>query len=539
MSLATKVPLKTVESSPVATGKSTAIVVIEGRALTPLGPRIVFANETASKLSGYDINSLVGSPLGLIYDHSDLGSLIKKLPYIAQRSSFFYMDRTVIRNGGMREKAHWTIRPTSRAEDPEQYFTLTFKPVSEPRPKVPSPEPVQTPAPKSAATPNPARVEIEKSRTDSLALTAGGVAHDFKNALQAIKSNLEMARLVTPSGGRLEAYLSSAHFALSDAESLARQMVAFTRGSTGQKKAFQVCNLLRRVSHLCTAGSRIRSQLSIEDDLRQVEGDSNQIYQVLHNLVINASQAMPNGGTIHLSAANTDLPGANSFSVAPGSYTVVSVRDRGCGIAPEHLPHIFDSQFTTKKDGTGVGLASCKAIIENHGGVIRAASRPGVGTEFLVFLPSSSSPRETAPTPANPRGIRPSPGPSEGVGKILVVDDQLEVSKAACGLLKHLGYESIRVATGDEAIRSYRDSLDSFEPIDVVLLDMTLPGGLTGEDVMIELKKIDHEVRVIATSGYFDEESDEQLLLQGFCAVLPKPYSLSDLSEAVSHTLSV
>jgi len=535
MSLATQVPLKTVKSGTVATGKSTAIVVIEGRALTPLGPRIVFANEAASKLSGYAINSLVGSPLGLIYDHGDLGSLIKKLPYIAQRSSFFYMDRTMIRNGGTRERANWTIRPTSRVEDPEQYFTLTFKPVEKPQPEAASPQQ----APKRVTTPSPAKVEIEKSLTDSLALTAGGVAHDFKNALQAIKSNLEMARLVTPSGGPLEAYLSSAHFALNDAESLARQMVDFTRGSTGQKKVFKVCDLLRRVAHLCTAGSRIRSQLSIEDELRHVEGDSNQIYQVLHNLVINACQAMPNGGTIHLSAANTDLTAANSFAVGEGIYTVISVRDRGCGIAPEHLPHIFDSQFTTKKDGTGVGLASCKAIIENHGGVIRAASRPGVGTEFLVFLPSSSAPREPVATPANPRGIKPTPSPSDGVGKILVVDDQLEVSKAACGLLKHLGYESMRVATGDEAVRLYRDALDSFEPIDAVLLDMTLPGGLTGEDVMLELKKIDHEVRVIATSGYFDEDSDGQLLLQGFCAVLPKPYSLSDLSEAVSHTLSV
>lgn len=536
MSLATKVSPKNAESHVVGTDKATAIVVIEGRALTPLGPRMVFANDAASKVSGYEINSLVGSPLGLIYDHGDLGSLIKKLPHIARQTSFFYMDRTLVRNGGLRQIAHWTIRPTSRAEDPEQYFTLTFKPIE--------PVPTQEPAPSTVLKlpiieQSAEKSEIEKSRTESLALTAAGVAHDFKNALQAIKSNLEMARLVTPQGGKLEAYLSGAHFALADAESLARQMVAFTRGGTGQKKPVQVADLLQRVSHLCTAGSRIRSQISIEDPLRPVEGDSSQIYQVLHNLVVNARQAMPNGGIIHLSAANTDLDSDNAFSVPPGSYTVVSVRDRGCGIPAEDLPHIFESRFTTKKDGTGIGLASCKAIVENHGGVIRAASRPGVGTEFLVFLPSSnaaSAPSSTAPV--MPRRNGPAPSPDNGTGKILVVDDQPEVAKAACGLLKHLGYESIRASNGDEAVRYYRDSLDSFEPIEAVLLDMTLPGGLTGEDVMRELKIIDHNVRVIATSGYFDDESGEQLMPQGFCEILPKPYSISDLSDAVSRALS-
>lgn len=537
MSLATQVPPKASASESVGSDQSTAIVVVEGRALTPLGPRIVFANSAASELSGYDISSLVGSPLGLIYDHADLGGLIRKLPHIARQSSFFYMERTMVQNGGMRRKAHWTIRPTNRAGDPDHYFTLTFKLLDKPAPK---PEKKTATVRKlQVIEQSPAKVELEKSRTDSLALTAAGVAHDFKNALQAIKSNLEMARLVTPQGGKLEAYLNGAHFALADAEGLARQMVAFTRGGSGQKKAFQVADLLRRVSHLCTAGSRIRAHLSIDEPLRQVEGDSNQIYQVLHNLVVNARQAMPNGGIINLSAANTDLAADNAFSVPPGEYTVVSVRDRGCGISPTDLPRIFDSQFTTKKEGTGIGLASCKAIVENHGGVIRAASKLGVGTEFLVFLPSSGESASVSPSDFEPRGTAPEPTPNEGTGKILVVDDQPEVAKAACGLLQHLGYESVRAGTGDEAVRYYRESLDSFEPIEAVLLDMTLPGGLTGEDVMRELRKMDSNVRVIATSGYFDEESDSQLMNQGFRKILPKPYSLSDLADAVSRALAV
>ncbi|MEX2581087.1 MAG: ATP-binding protein [Verrucomicrobiales bacterium] len=534
MSLAAQLPsIPSKREAPIS-ARETAIVVIEGRSLTPLGPKIVFANERASRLSGYEINSLVGSPIGLIYDHADLGNLIEKLPRVATRPSFCWMDRSLFGNGGRRQQVHWTIRPTNRTEDSCRYFTLTFSPVAPPPPK-------ETPArtkPRSESI----EVEMDRSRSESLALTAAGVAHDFKNALQAIKSNLEMARLVTPPGGKLEAYLGSAHFALSDAEILARQMVAFTRGGTGEKHVFHVGDLLERVCHLCTAGSRIRSQLSIPEELRRVEGDPNRIYQVLHNLVINGCQSMPSGGILHISAGNADLEGDNPYSAPRGRYTVVSVRDRGCGIPAEDLPHVFDSHFTTKADGTGLGLASCKVIVEEHGGVIRAASRLGVGTEFLVFLPSSTSPNASVTTttePSPPRRTSPRSKPPSGTGRILVVEDQPEVAKAACGLLKHLGYESICSSTGEDAIHRYREKLDTFEPFDAVLLDMTLPGGLTGTDVMRELRRFDHEVKVVATSGYFDDDSGDCLARQGFLGLLPKPYSFSDLAEAIASALSV
>lgn len=536
-------------NTPASNRASLAILVIEKDSITPLGPKIVFANEIAANYTGYEINSLIGSPLGLIYDHADLSNLIEKLPYVASRPTFCWMDRVLLKNGGFREKAHWTIRPTQKKDASRDYeishFTLTFEPSADRGVTLDTPteiplqtEPLEIEPLATVPSPTFANEQLEKARSESLALTAGGVAHDFKNALQAIKSNLELANLVASGNEELVSFLKDAHHALHDAETLARQMLAFTREGSSEKKIFQVKDLLERVTHLCTSGSQVRAQLTFNGDVRTVEGDPDQIYQVLHNLVINARQAMPNGGVVHLTAGNANLRENNDFEVSSGHYTVISVRDRGSGIPREVLPFIFESHFTTKKEGTGFGLASCKAIIESHGGAIRAASSLGVGTEFLIFLPSSDEKETTSlkipDTPAT-RHIVPRPS---GGQQILVVDDQKDVSKAACAILRHLGYESLCAFDGAEAILQYRELLETHEPIDLVLLDMTLPGGLLGREVCRELHRIDPDVKVIATSGYFDENSASTLLGDGFIGVLPKPFSIDQLSAAIEEALA-
>src|SRR5690606_28447117 len=212
------------------------------------------------------------------------------------------------------------------------------------------------------------------------------------------------------------------------------------------------------------------------------------------------------------------------------------------GIPPEILPHIFSPNFTTKPEGSGFGLASCQAIVEHHGGAIRVASKVGVGTEFLVFLPSTDAaadppgafcPNAAPPHPAPSVSAAPSTEsdasavtPDSGSGRVLVVEDQADVARATCGLLKHLGYENLHSANGEEAIARYREHLDSDEAIDVVLLDMTLPGGLSGMEVAAEIHRIDPLARIIATSGYFAEDGLAKGLNGNFAAILPKPYSM-------------
>ncbi len=545
-------------------GISVSILVIESFASTPLGPKIVFANNVALQETGYEEKSLVGSPLGLIYDRDDLRNLIEKLPIIAARAGFCWMNRNLIRNGGMKETMHWTIRPTKRENGRAQHFTLTFKSIQEVRKSDPTarldrPSPIEPTqesriADKTAPDSSNGDLEkaLQKTRSESLAMAAGGVAHDFKNALQTIKSNLEIAHSLAGVHSKLSTCLNDANHALDDAEILAHQMLAFTRGDQFKSKIFDITDQVQRASTLCTAGSRVSCQLNLEPQLRLVEGDPNRIYQVLHNLVINACQAMPNGGVLHLTTGNADLDLQNRYLVAAGSYTVVSVRDRGCGIPPDILPQIFENNFSTKIDGSGFGLASCLAIVKAHGGEIRAASKVGVGTEFLVFLPSTgktverselSSTQGNIISSSNNTGIpecisRTDQASITKACRVLVVEDQAPVLKATRGLLQHLGHECFEAMDGESAIRTYRQHLDSAEPIDVVLLDMTLPGGLHGVDVYRELQMMDPKVLVIATSGYFDDGPNDTVAEAGFPASLAKPFSMEALSKTITRLLS-
>lgn len=566
-------------------GTVVGVVFIEQRATTPLGPRIVHANAEMLQLSGYDAASLIGSPLGLIYDRNKLSGLIENLPVISTASSYYYMERLLIRAGGTRRLCRWTIRPTNREGETPGLFVLTAEPVLTPsdrsaraavrdsskvslavkaageasagvsevvpvsRTTTPGPTPggasavpPQAPtelvlpvAPSAELTAPPER-DYEQCRSESLSLAVAGVAHDFKNALQTIKMNLELAAHATPSGGKVAVHISEAQLALGDAEVLARQMLAFTKGESTQRRVIRLVDLLERVKLLCSAGTGVQCRLFANEALRCVEGDPNQVYQVLHNLVINACQAMPNGGTVDIVSDNADLSATNPFGMAAGRYTVISVRDRGCGIPAENLHRIFEPDFSTKPNGNGIGLASCQAIVTAHGGAIRVASQVGVGSEFLVFLPSTDAAPDAGSAALIARPPRERIMPS-GSGRILVVEDEPGVARSTLAMLKQLGYEGLHASNGEEAIRRFREHHESVEPIDAVLIDMTLLGGLSGLDVARELWALHPGVRLIATSGYFE---DDAVLPEGspFVGLLPKPYGMEKLSEALEVAVS-
>lgn len=554
-------------------GEGAGFLVVEQRSSTPLGPKIVYANEELGRLSGYDVSSLVGSPLGLIYDRSDLATLVGKLPLIAVRANHCFMDRVLLRNGETRLPCRWTIRPTNREGEPRGHFALTVRPLPHSDERVSdkgkneaaveaaasvkpggsrSPERAAVAAaaesagqdssmsPSLPAAAGPTLREYEEARNESITLAAAGVAHDFKNALQAIKMNLELAALGEIDEGALGEHIAEAQLALDDAEMLARQMLAFTRGEAGRSGVIRIGSLLERAVRLGSAGSGIACRLFQNENLKCVEGDPIRLYQVLHNLVINARQAMPNGGTIDLVADNVDLEPGNPYTMPGGSYIVISVTDRGCGISSENLPKIFHSTYSTKAGGSGVGLASCLAIVRSHRGGIRVASQIGVGTEFLVFLPATDRNADEDPAWIKTAAAAPRRGvPTDsGQGRVLVVEDQQGVARSTLGMLKKLGYETIHAGDGEEALARFREHFDSLEPVDLVLLDMTLPGGLPGREVAAELRRIDPTARIVATSGYF-EEGEARDLSGEFAAVLPKPYGMEGLSQALERAVSV
>jgi two-component system cell cycle sensor histidine kinase/response regulator CckA len=287
--------------------------------------------------------------------------------------------------------------------------------------------------------------------------------------------------------------------------------------------------LLGDCSSLTLSGSSSRCHLEVDGDLWLARVDKTRIKQVLNNLLINASQAMPEGGHITASAKNRTLTEGEDPELPAGPYVVINVHDRGSGI-PEHiLPHIFKRNFTTKKTGNGLGLASSYHIVRGHEGIIRVHSTQNVGTEFSVFLPACPAGQlECEPQPVS----LDSPLPA-GCGCILVVDDQHVVRAAVKASVEALGYEADEASTGEEAIDRYRRRFHEGRPFHLVLMDRTLPGGHNGDDAMREIRHLDPFARVIASSGAIDADGDIDLRQLGYVSILPKPFDMGKLS----HTL--
>jgi CheY-like chemotaxis protein len=331
--------------------------------------------------------------------------------------------------------------------------------------------------------------------------------------------------------------------ACKNAQSLAQQILDFTKGRTPLVQVVRPGKLLRKVSKLAMMGSLVRSELSIPEGIWGVEADERQLRQVLSNLLINACQAMPDGGVVQTGVENVELGESEVGELPAGRYVLTTVRDRGNGIPEENLKKIFDPYFTTKKTGSGIGLATCLAIAHRHGGTITVESSLNAGTEFKVYLPACGAEREAASMrqeedqSTGNRSRNRKQQVIAGQGCVLVVDDQDAVRQSAQRLLEKLGYRTIAAADGQQAIELYRQHARTAEPVSAVLLDMTLPGGLDGEEVKDEIRRMDGSARVIATSGWFDDGAENQLLNQGYVGVLPKPYAVEELSQTMHEAL--
>ncbi len=514
---------------------SDGILIVDTDASQPRGPRIVFANRAAGVLSGYSQEALNGQPIGLIYDPDHLNDLIARLPRVAESTKTFHMQKAIVRLGGERVLLRWTISAVTSADGEPVNYTLTLRQMVE----APQVEKHHEPPSQVTQGINAIGQGLEISRVESLALLVGGTAHDFRNALQAIRTKLTLAHLDCPLENPARKHIEDAEEATQHAHSLAQKILNFTKGKESKVEVVNLTEMLTEVANIATMGTSVRCEVASAEDLSNVKVETLQVQQVFHNLMINASQAMPNGGVIQVTAQNVDAPENNDLNLNAGPYVMVSVRDRGLGIEESVISRIFDADFTTKKNGTGIGLATCKAIAERHGGAITVSSRVNVGTEFLVFLPACAVDEVATTSSTNGRtsgGLR-NGDITRGHGRVLVVDDTDSVREAAEQLLAHLGYETVSASNGQQAVQMYRDSALSAQPINAVLLDMTLPGGLSGMEVMNEIRRLDQNARVIATSGYFDDDAEDLLRNDGWAGVLPKPYAVEDLSHTLSRAM--
>jgi PAS domain S-box-containing protein len=366
---------------------------------------------------------------------------------------------------------------------------------------------------------------LKTQKLESIGLLAGGIAHDFNNLLAGVLTNLAVARAKASGDSSLGRALAEAERAAYRARGLTQRLLAFSGGSEPIRRPLALGPLVRETVEFALAGSDVRSSLAVPDNLWPVHADAQQIGQVLQNLVLNARQAMPDGGTVAIVAENVLVGPGGPLQLAPGRFVRISVVDHGVGIPAEHVPRIFDPFFTTKEGGGGLGLASSFATVKKHGGAIEFQSQPGVGTTFHVYLPASNAP--AAPPPG------PSGEPGRPAARILLMEDDTILRRGARRLLRQSGYEVECARDGAEAVALYGQAMQAGHPFDAVILDLVVSEGMGGEECARGLRALDPGVKAIACTGYAEDDVFACLREQGFRAFLRKPFTPEELAEAL------
>ncbi len=376
---------------------------------------------------------------------------------------------------------------------------------------------------------------IRTQKLESVGVLAGGIAHDFNNLLVGIMGNISLARVSRHLDPETLDLLNTAEKAALRAKHLTGQLLTFARGGAPIRKIVSISGLLEEMGEFAVRGSNVRCEFGIPEDLWLVEADEGQISQAINNLVMNARQASPEGGTITIRARNMAPEEERPVALRKGRYIRVSIEDKGVGIPEEHLAKVFDPYFTTKEKGQGLGLAITHSIIEKHGGYIEVESAVGDGTTFHVYLPARA---EEIPArrkeDGNEKGGHPIKG---GHGKILLLDDELMVRNVGKNLLHYLGYRVTVAEDAEEAIARYKTALEAGEPFDAVILDLTIPGGRGGRDVIKSLLQIDPGVKGLVSSGYHDDPVMSQYKECGFRGVITKPYDLEQLNTTLRKVI--
>ncbi len=369
----------------------------------------------------------------------------------------------------------------------------------------------------------------KNERLESIGVLAGGIAHDFNNTLTAIEGNIIVAKAHLMEDHKAFERLVEAEKAAHRARNLTRQLLTFAHGGKPIKRVLKLGDLIRDSTLFALSGSTIRPMMDIPEDLWPVEADEEQIKQVFHNLVSNADQAMPDGGTLSVTAENVVLGDDEILMLQGGKYVRIKVSDTGAGIPREYVSKIYEPYFTTKQFGSGLGLTVTHSIVRNHGGTIEVESRPGAGTTFIVYLPSSH------------QSVSPEPETSAqmvgGDERVLWMDDEEMIREVGSEMLQVLGYQGTFTRDGDETLATFERAIADGIPFQAVIVDLTTVNGLGGVETIRRLFEIDHRVRAIVCSGYSNDPVMANYHQYGFMGVLPKPFSLEDLDAQLRRVI--
>src|SRR5438105_379915 len=492
----------------------------DGVITTDVNGKVIMLNSEAEKLTGWSSKEAIGQPLKSVFDVTvDLAAQAK-----VQKSGYRSEAQSILLN--LPENVTLTSRDGN-----ERVIEQVASPIRDNKNEIAGVVLVF----RDITARQRAETERRKAETlEQLGLLAGGIAHDFHNLLTAIIGNISLASWLLPSDAEMAERLDDAKNASLRARDLAQQLLTFARGGAPIKKTASIGKLIQDTVSFSLRGTHSRSEFLFGADLWPAEIDPGQISQVIANLVVNADQAMPNGGTLHVGCENFSYDTTTTPAVPdlpPGDYIRIAIRDEGVGIPEQYLKRIFDPYFTTKAKGNGLGLATTYSIIKNHNGLITVKSQLHVGSTFTLYLPAALHQEMPA---EQPRAITPA---MTGTGRVLVVDDEESVRTLVHFTLTRLGYDVMETETALQGVNLYLEKFQAGERFDAVILDLTLPGGMGGKEALKKLIEIDPTVNAIVSSGYATDATMSRYQDFGFRGVIAKPYEAAELGKIVHDVI--
>jgi len=375
------------------------------------------------------------------------------------------------------------------------------------------------------------RHQQRNARLESLGMVAGGIAHDFNNLLATIVGNVELSEEASSEPERA-ARTAEALQACDAARDLAGQLLTFARGGAPVLEVARVAEPVARSARFAARGSQCDVVVSDLEALWPVRIDRAQFGQVIHNLVLNAVQAIAGRGTIRISGSNVAVDDAEQGAgLSAGKWIRLTIADTGPGLSPAATARVFEPYFSTRPGGSGLGLATTHSIVTRHGGVIDVHNQPGGGAEFSIHLPATDElPAAVGPTADTP--------PRAGKLRLLIMDDDRAVRRAVARGLELDGHAVVEASDGDVAERLWRQAVAGGEPFAAMVADLTVPGAVGGEELVAALRPDFPEMVAIAMSGYANSDVMAEPAAHGFSAALAKPFRVRRLAALLARVMA-